>query len=99
MGLICSPDIVHTVMENVLSGIDVADLYSYDVGAFSLSWEHPFELLHTILRCLQDNVFTINPLKCESVVHETDWLGDWLAPCGLKLWKMKMDAILYMDHP
>ncbi len=37
MGLKCSPDIAQSVMENVLSGIDVTDVYIDDVGAFSSS--------------------------------------------------------------
>jgi hypothetical protein len=35
MGLKCSLDIAQAAMENVLSGIQDADLYIDDVGAFS----------------------------------------------------------------
>jgi hypothetical protein len=93
MGLKCSPDIAQAAMENVLS-----DMLTFnDVGAFSNDWGQHVNLLATISRQLRENGFTINPLKCELAVKETDLLGYWLTPRGLKPWKKKIDPILHMD--
>jgi hypothetical protein len=88
-----------TAMENLLSYIEDADIYIDDIGAFSSNWEHHINLLTTILWQLSEHGFTINPLKCEWTVKETDRLGYWLTPRGLKPWKKKIDAILHMDRP
>jgi hypothetical protein len=99
MGLKCSLDIAQAAMENILSDIEDANVYIDDVGAFSSDWDHHINLLATIIRQLCKNGFTINPLKCEWAIKETDWLGYWLIPEGLKPWKKKIDVKLYMDRP
>jgi hypothetical protein len=90
MGLKCSPDIAQAIMENVLSDIEDANVIINDVGDFSSDWNHRVNLLATILRQLRKNGFTINPLKCEWAIKETDWLGYLLTPQGFKLWTRKL---------
>eukprot|EP00957_Ditylum_brightwellii_P037898 2866079-Ditylum_brightwellii.AAC.1 len=72
MGLKCSPDFARAAMENVLSGIKDADVYIDNVGAFSDNWESHIKIIDEILRIVHENSFTIDPLKCEWAVKETD---------------------------
>ena len=94
-----SPDIVTEMMHSVLDDIDGIEFYMDDIGVFSPMWTSHLSLLSTILGCLENVGFTINPLKCEWAVQETDFLGHWLTPMGVKPWCKKVDVILHLQPP
>ena len=98
IGLKCSPGIAQATTENVLREIEDSEVYIDDIGCFSMSWDKHVTLIDDLCR-LQENGFTINPLKCEWAAKETDWLGYWLTRRGLKPWMKKITAILQMDRP
>ena len=84
MGLKCSPGFAKETIEDIFSDFEDAKVYINNISAFSCTWEHHVNLLRIILTKLQDNGFTVNPLKCDWAVQKTDWLGYWLTPSGLK---------------
>ena len=87
MGVSESPDIATENMHLVLDGIEDIEFYMDDIGVFSSSWDAHLSLLSLVLSHLQDVGFTINPLKCEWSVQETDFHGHWLTPEGVKPWR------------
>ena len=99
MGLSVSPDVCQEIMENNFWDIDNCDVFIDDIGNFSKSRQDYMFLLNEVWNLLQENGFTINPCKCEWAVKDSDWLGYWFTPKGLKPWKKKIDAILQMDRP
>ena len=70
-----------------------------DIGVFSGNWDDHLSLLSLVLTRLQNVGFTINTLKCEWAVQDTDFLGHWLTPEGVKPWRKKIDAILQLQPP
>jgi hypothetical protein len=86
-------------MEEIFRDMDKTDLFVDNIGAFSDNFESHLASLEQFLKRLKDNGFAVNPLKCEWAVKETDWLGCWLTPTGLKPWNKKTKAILQMDAP
>ena len=99
LGVAQSPDFCQETMEHVLQGVMDADVYIDDIGCFGKSWKQHLQVLEQVMTRLQDNGFSVNPRKCEWAVQETDFLGYWLTPTGLKPWRKKIDAILRLQRP
>jgi Reverse transcriptase (RNA-dependent DNA polymerase) len=86
MGVNQSPDIAQQIMERVLPSImEEIECYIDDITAFSDDWESHKTLLNKLLTKLQNTGFTVNPLKCEWAVQETDFLGHCLTLTRIKL--------------
>ena len=99
MGCKQSPDIAQSIMESILNDLEETEVYMDDIGIFSNNWDDHIKSINKVLDCLESNGFTVNPLKCEWGKEETDWLGYWLTPTGLKPWKKKVESILKLAVP
>ena len=98
MGLKPAPDVAQYYITKTLKDLDV-EIYIDDVGIFSNTYEEHMKTITTVVQRLQEVGFKINPLKCEWAVQETDFLGHWLTPAGVKPWKKNIDAILKLQRP
>ena len=99
MGVSTSPDMAQEIMEQVLSNLEDTEVYLDDIAVFSSQFDSHISLLEKILQRLQDNGFSVNPLKCEWAVQETNFLGHWLTPQGIKPYYKKVNAIVQLEKP
>ena len=85
MGVNQSPDIAQEVMEKVLKDLSGdLEVYIDNIGLFSRDWNSHIDLLDKVCERLKDNGFSVNPLKCAFGIKESDFLGHWLTPMGVK---------------
>ena len=99
MGVSVGPDIAQEMMEKTLKAIEDIEIYIDDIGIFSKDWESHMATLSKVFTRLEEKGFTINPLKCEFGVKESDFLGHWLTPTGVKPLRKKIQGILDMQPP
>ena len=97
MGISESPNIPTEMMHSVLDDIDSIEFYMDDIGVFTTTSTDHVSLLSTVLGHLENVGFTINLLKCEWAIQQTDFLGHWLTPNGIKPWRKKVDAIFHLQ--
>ena len=87
MGVKVSPDVAQNIMEEILQGTDCS-IYMDDVGVWTNgTFKSHLQVLDQILKQFNDNNLKCNPLKCSWAVQETDFLGYWMTPTGIKPWK------------
>ena len=86
-------------MEEILSGIDCS-IYMDDVGIWTNgSFEEHLSVVEQVLQKFAENNLKCNPLKCSWAVEETNFLGYWMTPTGIKPWKKRIEAILKLGEP
>ena len=99
MGVCQSPDTAQEIMERTLKAIEDIEVYIDDIGIFSKTWESHMAVLDKVCTRLEEKGFTVNPLKCEFGVKESDFLGHWLTPTGVKPLRKKIQGILDVQAP
>ena len=100
MGVKISPDIAQRFMVDMLQGIPNCCCYIDDLGIWTDgSFEDHLAVVDLVLSRLHSNNMKCKPLKCKWFVKETDFLGFWMRPEGMKPWKKRIKAILNMDRP
>ena len=102
-GLSQSPDWAQAAIEEVFdeAGLlrECVEAFIDDCGVFSNSWDEHLQHLDRTLQCLTANGYTVNPSKCQWAVQETEWLGHFLTPKGIKPLPSKVKGVLQLSPP
>ena len=76
MGVNQSPNFAQAIAEKVLKDVcDDIEVCIDDIGTFSKDWTSHMEVLDKVCARLQEKGFSVNPLKCEFGVKESDFLN------------------------
>ena len=95
-----SPDIAQEATEKVLKDLsDNLEVHINNIGLFLRDWKSHIDVLDKVCKRLEDKGFSVNPLKCEFGVKESNFLGHWLTPTGVKPSRRKIQGILDMKEP
>jgi uncharacterized protein YozE (UPF0346 family) len=90
-----SPDWAQATMEQVFWDMShEIDCYIDNMSIFDRLWDTYVPKLNQVLGHLHSNGFYVKPLKCEWGVKETNFLGYWMTPTGLKPWLKQIEPIL-----
>ena len=84
-----APCFTQKVMEDILRGIGNTDVYLDNIGCFPTLGNTTSTFRQNF--GLWANRLAVNPRTYKLAVQETNWLGYWSAPRGLKPWKKKVN--------
>jgi hypothetical protein len=100
MGFTNSPSWAQAVLEEIFDDVlQEIECFIDDIGIFDTDWTRHLTMIDLVLTQLEEHGFTVNPQTCEWAVAETDWLGYWMTPKGLKPWQKKIEPILALAPP
>ena len=100
MGVKISPDVAQRFMMDMLHGISNCCCYINKLGIWTNgTFNGHLKVVNPVFSHLHANNMKCNLPNCEYFVKQTDFLGFWMTPQGIKPWKKCIDAILKMRRP
>ena len=95
-----SPDVAPQHMTEMLQGIPNTSCYIDDVSIWTKeAFSEHLDVVNTVLERLSNNNMKCNSLKCDWAVQETEFLGFWITPKGVKPRSKRIEPILAMSAP